>query len=337
MTEIIRVGVIGAGRMGKIRVDNFSRIPGVEVAALATPYEAETYEWARASGIPKITEDANEILQDDSIQAVAICSPTSTHSEYVIEAAKQGKHIFCEKPIANTVAETKQVLEVVTEAGIMFQVGFNRRYDSNFLKIKELCTNGELGDIHIVNISSRDPARPRIEFVKTSGGMFVDMMIHDFDMIRYLTGASIEEVYAYGDALIDPRIGELGDVDTCIAIVKLSNGGIGTIDNSRETHYGYDQRVEVFGSKGSAYAKNKTSHTVEISTKDGVEKDRPLYYLVERYLDSFRVETEAFIKALREGTSPMVTGDDALQALLGSVAATISFKEKRPVRISELV
>jgi myo-inositol 2-dehydrogenase/D-chiro-inositol 1-dehydrogenase len=318
MTEIIRVGVIGAGRMGKIRVDNFSRIPGVEVAALATPYEAETYEWARASGIPKITEDANEILQDDSIQAVAICSPTSTHSEYVIEAAKQGKHIFCEKPIANTVAETKQVLEVVTEAGIMFQVGFNRRYDSNFLKIKELCTNGELGDIHIVNISSRDPARPRIEFVKTSGGMFVDMMIH-------------------GDALIDPRIGELGDVDTCIAIVKLSNGGIGTIDNSRETHYGYDQRVEVFGSKGSAYAKNKTSHTVEISTKDVVEKDRPLYYLVERYLDSFRVETEAFIKALREGTSPMVTRDDALQALLGSVAATISFKEKRPVRISELV
>ncbi len=337
MTEIIRVGVLGAGRMGKIRVENLSRMPGVEVAALATPYSSEIYEWARSLGVPKVTEDANEIFQDESITAVAICSPTDTHVEYIQEAAKRGKHIFTEKPIANNVAETIQVLETVEKAGVVFQVGFNRRYDSNFIKIKELVSSGELGDVHVINISSRDPARPRIEFVKHSGGMFVDMMIHDFDMIRYLTDSDIEEVYAYGGALIDPRIGELGDVDTCVAVVKLTNGAICTIDNSRETHYGYDQRVEVFGSKGNAYAHNKTSHNVVISTKDGVEKDKPLYFLVERYMDSFGLEIREFIKALREHTPPIVTGSDALQALLGSVAAQLSYKENRPVKISEVV
>lgn len=334
--ETIRIGVLGAGRMGKIRVENLSRMPGVEVATLVTPDYGEIAPWARSRGISTITDDAAAIFEDDSIQAVVICSPTDSHSDYVQEAARRGKHIFCEKPIANDVAQTKDVLETVEKAGVVFQLGFNRRYDPNFIKIKELCNSGELGDIHVVNISSRDPARPDIRFVKRSGGMFVDMMIHDFDMLRYLTGSEIEEVYAHGEVLIDPQIGELGDVDTAAVIVKLANGAICTIDNSRETHYGYDQRVEVFGSKGNARAKNKTSHNVEISTKEGVETDKPLYYLVERYMDSFALEIEEFIKALREGTPPIVGGADGLKALLGSVAADRSAKENRPVRIGEV-
>jgi myo-inositol 2-dehydrogenase/D-chiro-inositol 1-dehydrogenase len=334
--EEIRVGVIGSGRMGKIRVENLSKMPGVEVVTLVTQDIDDILPWAHTWGISNITDDASRIFEDESITAVVICSPTDSHAEYVKQAARCGKHIFCEKPIANGVAETKEVLDVVAAAGVVFQLGFNRRYDPNFIKLKELCSSGELGDIHVINISSRDPVRPAIEFVAHSGGMFVDMMIHDFDMLRYLTGSEIVEVYANGEVLIDPRIGEADDVDTAVVVVKLANGAICTIDNSRETHYGYDQRVEVFGSKGSAYAKNKTGHNVEVSTKEGVEKDRPLHYLVERYMDSFGVEIRGFISALRQGIPPTVGGVDGLKALLGSVAADQSARENRPVRISSV-
>ncbi len=334
----IRVAVIGAGRIGKIHIENLvNKISEAEVTCVADIQVDKTKEWAKKFGIERVIPDPIKAIQEPDIDAVIICSPTDTHADLIIESARAGKDIFCEKPIDRDLDRIEAALKEVKNAGVKFQVGFNRRFDHNFRKIRSLVKNGEIGDVHIVNITSRDPTPPSIEYVKSSGGIFVDMTIHDFDMARYLTGSEVTEVYAVGNVLVDPEIGKIGDYDTAITTLKFENGAICTIDNSRKAVYGYDQRVEVFGSKGSAIAYNDRPTNVIISTQNAVCMDKPLYFFLERYKESFVQEMQDFIDCLKDDEEPMVTGKDGFQAMAIAVAATKSAKEKKPVKVEEIL
>ena len=338
MSESVRIGVIGAGRIGKIHAENLARlVPGARLEGIAdvmlTP---EMEAWARTLGTRLVTKDPQVLLDDKDIDAVIICSSTDTHADFTVAAAKAGKHVFCEKPVDLAVPKVLSALEAVRQAGVKLQVGFNRRFDHNFRRIRELGKAGELGQIHIVKICSRDPAPPPASYVAVSGGIFLDMMIHDFDMARFQAGSDIVEVHAFGAALVDPEIGKAGDVDTAVVSLKFANGAIGVIDNSRRAAYGYDQRVEVFGSKGSASAENDTPTTVKHSNEAGVISDKPLYFFLERYKAAFVDEMVAFVDAIIKKTATAVDGKDGLEDLLVALAAGKSLKEKRPVTIAEI-
>lgn len=335
---MLKVGIIGAGRIGKVHAESITKyVPNAEVKAIADPFMTEeTKAWAKSMGIKDVYTDHKKILEDSEIEAVLVCSSTDTHSTMSIEAAEAGKHIFCEKPIDHNLERIYQVLDVVEKAGVKFQVGFNRRFDHNFKAVKEAVRNGKVGDPHIIKITSRDPEAPPVEYVKVSGGIFLDMTIHDFDMVRYLSGSEVEEVYAAGNVLVDPAIGEAGDVDTAIVTLKFANGALGVIDNSRRAAYGYDQRAEVFGSKGSVAVSNDKNSTAVISTADGVGTEKPLYFFLERYMQSFADEIKEFIDAIVNDTEVPVTGVDGLKPVLIGLAAKKSLEEGRPVKISEI-
>jgi myo-inositol 2-dehydrogenase/D-chiro-inositol 1-dehydrogenase len=336
-TKTIRIGVIGAGRIGKIHAENLAtRIPGVEVAAIADVNRAAAEETAARLHIAKACADYQDILGDKSIDAVAICSSTDTHSRLIMEVAAAGKHIFCEKPIDHDLARIDQALTSAKNAGVRLQIGFNRRFDPNFRKVRELVMAGKIGKPHLLRITSRDPAPPSPEYAKVSGGMFLDMTIHDFDMARYIVGSNVTEVYAAAGVLVDPRIGEAGDVDTAIITLYFENGAIGTIDNSRQAVYGYDQRVEVFGSGGMVAVANNTPDTHVYSNGEGVQSAKPLYFFLERYTDSFINELKEFIKSIQEGTETPVTGMDGRIPVVMALAAKKSYLEHRPVKLSEI-
>ncbi len=335
--EKVRVGIIGAGRIGRVHSKSLTNnVPEAELVAISDKFVESAKKAAVEFGIPNYYEDYHKILEDPTIQAVFVCSPTNTHADIAMEAAKAGKHIFCEKPIDTSVAKILETERVVKEAGVKMQIGFNRRFDHNFRKIHELAKNGDLGDIQIVKITSRDPEPPSAEYAAASGGMFLDMTIHDFDMAAYQAGSPVEEVYAVGAVTVDPAIGEAGDIDTAIITLKFENGAIGVIDNCRQAVYGYDQRVEVFGTKGAASADNDTETNVTVSTKEAVTKDKPLFFFLERYMQSFGDEVREFIKAIQNGTEVPVTIQDGLQPIKIAQAANLSMKEHRPVKLSEI-
>jgi myo-inositol 2-dehydrogenase/D-chiro-inositol 1-dehydrogenase len=338
MAEKIMIGIIGAGRIGKLHGNNLAGfIPQAKLEAVADiALNAEQEAWAKGLGARIVSKDPQDLLKDPSIKALVICSSTDTHADLTVAAARAGKHIFCEKPIDLAVPKVKAALEEVKKAGVKLQVGFNRRFDHNFARIRELTLAGEVGNVQIVKISSRDPAPPPPAYVAVSGGIYIDMMIHDFDMARFQAGSAITEVYAAGAVLIDPEIGKAGDVDTTIVTLKFGNGAIGVIDNSRKAVYGYDQRVEVFGSKGSAAAENDTPSTVKLSNEKGVIGDKPLYFFLERYNRAFIEEMNAFVDAVQNDKPAPVTGEDGLADLYAALAATKSLKEGRPVKISEI-
>ncbi len=335
---MIKVGIIGAGRIGKVHAESISKyVPNAVVEAIADPFMNDTTrEWAKGLNIKNIHTNHEDILNNPEIKAVLICSSTDTHSQMSIEAAKAGKHIFCEKPIDHDLTRIQNVLDVVEECGVKFQVGFNRRFDHNFSAIKKAVVDGIIGDPHIIKITSRDPEAPPAEYVKVSGGMFLDMTIHDFDMVRYLSGSEVVEVYAMGNVLVDAAIGKAGDIDTAIITMKLENGALAVIDNSREAAYGYDQRAEVFGSKGSVAVSNDKNSTVVISSKDGVHMEKPLYFFLERYMQSFSDEIKEFVDAIINDSSVLVTGLDGLKPVLIGLAAKRSLIEGRPVKLSEM-
>jgi myo-inositol 2-dehydrogenase / D-chiro-inositol 1-dehydrogenase len=334
---ILRFGIIGAGRIGKIHAENVAtRIPCVEAAAIADVDLKAAQELAARLHIPAALADYHDILCDPTIDAVAICSSTDTHAQIVIEAAAAGKHIFCEKPIDHDLAKIDAALEAVRKAGVKLQIGFNRRFDPNFRHVQEMVAEGKLGALHILRITSRDPAPPPISYVKVSGGMFLDMTIHDFDMARYLTGSEVVEVYTAAAVRVDPEIGEAGDVDTAIITLRFANGAIGTIDNSRKAVYGYDQRVEVFGSGGMMQAMNNTPHSDLFADAEGVHAAKPLYFFLERYTESFIAEMRAFVKSIQEDTVPPVTGIDGRIPVIIGMAAKKSYLENRPVKLSEI-
>lgn len=330
----VRIGIIGAGRIGKLHAENLRYFPDVEIVAVSDIFADSVREWAEAIGIPKVTKDYMELLKDPNIDAVMICSPTDTHVDIIEESVKAGKHIFCEKPISLNLAKTAQVLKTAPPSGVKFQIGFNRRFDHNMARVKELAQEGKAGDLHMIKITSRDPAAPPKEYIKSSGGLFADMAIHDFDLARFLIGSDVEEVYAQGTVLVDPVFAELGDIDTAITTLKFKNGVLGVITNSRQAHY-YDQRVEVFGSSGSIAIQNDLPNSAEVYTSDGVYRDKPLYFFLERYKEAYIKELQSFIASILDDSPVPVDVNDGYQAELIAHAAGISLKEKRPVTLQE--
>jgi myo-inositol 2-dehydrogenase/D-chiro-inositol 1-dehydrogenase len=307
------------------------------VTAIADPLVDAASKTAASLHIPRIISDYHEILSDPAVDAVAICSPTDTHAQMIVEAAQAGKHIFCEKPIAYDLAKIDEALAAAQKAGVKLQIGFNRRFDPNFRQVHAMVAEGKIGQPHILRITSRDPAPPPIEYVKVSGGIFFDMTIHDFDMARYLMGSDVDELFVAGGVMVDPKIGEVGDIDTAIITLRFKNGAIGTIDNSRKAVYGYDQRVEVFGSGGMVAAFNNTQDNNVYSNAEGVHSAKPLYFFLERYMTSFIEEMKAFVDCIQNGTQPSVTAIDGRIPVLMGMAAGKSYRENRPVKLSEVV
>jgi len=337
MSKKLKLGIIGAGRIGKLHAENIiHHIPEAKIKTIADVFIEQVREWAKVVGIPRLTADYKEILADKEIDAVLICSSTDTHADFVIESAEAGKHIFCEKPIDLSIEKIKNALKAVESAGVKLQVGFNRRFDRNHKSVRDVVIDGKIGEPHFILITSRDPAPPPLEYVRVSGGIFLDMTIHDFDMARYLSGSEVEEVYALGGVMIDPAIGKAGDIDTAVVTLKFANGAIGVINNSRKATYGYDQRVEVFGSKGSVLNLNDLSSTTIISTEKGVVSEKPKYFFLERYSESFIAEMRGFIDAVLNDKTTPVTGEDGLKPVLIALAAKKSLLENRPVKISEI-
>lgn len=335
---MINIGIIGAGRIGKVHGESVTRyIKQATVKAIADPFlSEETIQWAKNSGIKETYKDYKKILEDKSIDAVLICSSTDTHSEISLEAIKAGKHIFCEKPIDHDINKIKEVMEALKGTGLKYQVGFNRRFDHNFAAIKAAVEEGKVGDINIIKITSRDPAAPPVSYIKVSGGIFLDMTIHDFDMVRYISNSEVEEIYAIGDALVDKEIAAAGDVDTAIISMKLANGALAVIDNCRRTSYGYDQRLEVFGSKGQASIGNDTSSSAIITNEDGVISEKPLHFFLERYMQAYVKEVSDFIDAIINDREVPVGVNDGLQPVFIGLAAKKSLQENRPVKIKDI-
>ena len=337
MPTQVNVAVIGAGRIGKLHAQHLAfRLPEANLLAVADIFLEAAETCAAECQVPAAFQDYRRILDDPDIEAVVICSSTDTHAQIIEEAAAAGKHIFCEKPLDLDLARMDRVLAAVDEAGVKLQVGFNRRFDPNFKRVRDLVAAGEIGTPHIVRITSRDPEPPPIEYVKVSGGIFLDMTIHDFDMARYLIGSEVEEIFAAGGVLVDPEIGRVGDIDTAVITLRYANGAMGTIDNSRKAVYGYDQRVEVFGSDGMVAVSNNTPDSAVVSDAQGVHGTLPLFFFVERYTDSYIAEMRAFIECVQQDKVPPVTGVDGRVPVVMGYAARTSYEENRPVRLSEV-
>lgn len=335
---MLKIGIIGAGRIGKVHAESITyHVKNATVLSIADPFmNADIERFAKDLGIKNISKDYHDILNDPEIQAVMICSSTNTHADIAIEAIKAGKHVFCEKPISQDLAKIKEVMEALKGSKLKFQVGFNRRFDHNFEAVRNAVKDGKIGDVHVVKITSRDPDAPSLDYVKVSGGIFLDMTIHDFDMTRYLSGSDVEEVYVNGACLVNPDIAKCGDIDTAIITMKLKNGALAVIDNSRKAAYGYDQRAEVFGSLGQVAVTNDSQSTAVISSGAGVCGEKPLYFFLERYMASFSKEVAMFADACLNDTPVPVDINDGLQPVLIAKAAKKSMDEGRPVKISEI-
>ncbi len=335
---MINIGIIGVGRIGRVHGESISKyVKNARVKAVADPFLNDSSRaWAKSMGIEETYTDYKKILQDPDIQAVLICASTDQHSPLSIEALQAGKHVFCEKPIDHDVKKIKEVLDVVKASGKKYQVGFNRRFDHNFKAIHEAVAAGRVGKQQIIKITSRDPEPPSIDYVKISGGIFLDMTIHDFDMVRYLSGSEVEEVYAAGSVTVDPAIGEAGDIDTAIITLKLANGATAVIDNCRAACYGYDQRAEVFGTKGCIAISNDSDSNAVFSGSDGVVSEKPMFFFLERYMMAYANEINSFVEAIVNDTPTKVNANDGLAPVLIGLAAKKSVTKHRPVKIAEI-
>jgi myo-inositol 2-dehydrogenase/D-chiro-inositol 1-dehydrogenase len=337
MASKVSVGVIGSGRIGKLHLNNLlHRIPDVEVKMICDLKPVDELlpaDWLRDVAT---TSDYHEVLENPDIQAVFILTTTSSHVQISIDAAEAGKDIFCEKPIDTDIGEVRRALAAVEKAGVKYMIGFNRRFDHNFRRIREVAQSGTIGDPQVVKITSRDPGY-NLDYLRTSGGILYDMCIHDLDMARYLSGLEVKEVFANGSVLVDPGIAEFDDVDTIMINLKFNNGAMAIIDGSRQAVYGYDQRIEVFGSAGMAITPNDRPSLVEVFTKDaGPMTDKIQYFFLERYAQAFLDEVTEFLACIRENKEPPVTGKDCLDAILIAAAAKKSLDEHRIVALSEV-
>lgn len=335
----MKVGIIGAGRIGKVHAKNISMfLPQIEIKIVADPFiNEETAEFlTKECRVGNITKNVEDIFNDNEIEAVLICSATSTHAEYIIASAKAKKHIYCEKPIDYDLEKVHKAIQTAKDANVKLQIGFNRRFDHNYRAVYDAINDGKIGDVHMIKISSRDHIPPSKEYAASSGGIFYDMMIHDFDMARFLSGSEVEEVTAYGSVLVDPMFGEIGDVDTAIVMIKLESGAIVTIDCSRKAVYGCDQRVEVFGSKGMIQTDNDYHNTVLISDANCTSHQNGHTNMWNRYTNAFVSEILSFIEIIQNDEEPFVGGNDGLQPVYIAEAATKSLKEGRCVKISEI-
>ncbi|MGD8488290.1 MAG: inositol 2-dehydrogenase [Anaerolineae bacterium] len=337
MKNAINVGLVGAGRIGRVHAENLaSRIPEANLLAVSDVFVEAAEKLAAELQIPAAYADHHHILDDESVDAVLICSSTDTHAQFIAEAAAAGKQIFCEKPIALDLEAIDGALAAVEEAGVKLMIGFNRRFDPNFKRVREVVAAGEIGQPQVLRITSRDPAPPPIAYVQVSGGLFLDMTIHDFDMARYLMGSEVEQIYAAGEVLVDPDIGQAGDVDTAVITLHFENGALGVIDNSRQAVYGYDQRVEVFGSGGLVTADNDYPNSARISDAHRVHRDLPLNFFMDRYTESYIAEIRTFVRCILNDEPLPVTGVDGRIPVVMGYAAKRSHELGRPVKLDEV-
>jgi len=334
--NIINIGLIGTGRIGRIHAKNITKIPDAKLYGL---YDIDLHsagDLANKYNRIKIFDTAGKLFADKRINAVIICSSTDTHAGFIIDAAHEGKHIFCEKPISFELNRIDAALVAVKKNSVKLQIGFNRRFDKNFYYLFESIHSGKIGDTHIIKITSRDPKPPSLKYIKKSGGLFLDMSIHDFDMARYLTGSEVSCVYASGDARINKQIIKFGDIDTAVCILHFENGVIGIIDNSRQAVYGYDQRVEVFGVKGMLNAGNNVAHQSNLADSEGFHSASLIEYFLERYQESYLLELEDFIDCIVHNKTVKVSGKDGRNAVAIAIAAKKSLIEKRLVYLNEI-
>lgn len=335
----INIGLIGAGRIGKIHAETLAtRTPGANLIAVCDINADAASELGAHFGVANTTTNAQAVIDDPDVDAVVIAAATDTHAPLIIAAAEADKDIFCEKPIAIDLETIDRALNVVEQTGVRLQIGFNRRFDPSFKAARELIASGTLGDPRIVRITSRDPQPPPLSYLQVSGGIFMDMTVHDFDMARYLVDSDVVDVYAVGGALVDDAIAsEANDLDTVVVTLRYANGAICTIDNCRATTYGYDQRVEWFGSEGQLVVGNHTPNQVTVTNEAGALGAKPLYFFLERYMESYIAEMQAFVAALENDTPPLVTGADGRAPAVMGLAAWKSAREGRPVRLDEIV
>ncbi len=329
---MLTIGIVGVGRIGKMHAEIIAReLAGATLVAVSdtnTDLANSIAQQLRVQALP-----AQDLIGSPNIDAVAICSSTDTHVELIEAAAEAGKAIFCEKPISLNLTEVDRAIAAVEKNQVPFMVGFNRRFDPAHASVHKAVTSGLIGEVHLARISSRDPAPPPIEYIKVSGGIFVDMMIHDFDMIGYLVDSPVVEVFAKGAVRIDPAIGEAGDIDTAVVMLTHANGTITTIDNSRQAVYGYDQRIEVFGAKGMAASENPLAHSGVVRTSEGTSTSKLPFYFLERYMDSYRLEWQAFVNFVEHGgDSPISAAAGRIPIVLG-LAALQSLHTGQPVQI----
>jgi myo-inositol 2-dehydrogenase/D-chiro-inositol 1-dehydrogenase len=331
---MLRIAVIGVGRIGSMHAELLARrVAGVEVACVADADHETARTVAAELDVPAV--GVAEALAGDA-GAVAICASTDTHADLIVAAARAGKAIFCEKPVSLDLAEVDRALQEVEAAGVPFQIGFNRRFDPAHQAVHDAVASGAVGEPHIVRISSRDPAPPPFAYVEVSGGIFLDMTIHDFDMARYVAGSEVVEVFARGGVRIDSGFADAGDVDTALVTLVHENGCLTAIDNSRRAVYGYDQRVEVFGSAGMAASENPPAHTAVVRTAAGTRHAGLPHFYLERYVPSYLREWDAFVAAIEGGRTPPVTLADARAPLVIGLAAWRSLRERRPVETAEV-
>ncbi|GJL93773.1 MAG: inositol 2-dehydrogenase [Hyphococcus sp.] len=327
-----QIALVGAGRIGAIHAGNVARHPRLKLACIVDASEDAAQSLAAATGAKACS--LAEAIADNSVKGAIIASSTDTHLEFSIMAAKSGKAVFCEKPIDLCLEKVSNSASLFADADTAFLLGFNRRFDPNFMKLRSQLQNGAVGKIETIHITSHDPAPPPLSYIPKSGGLFRDMTIHDFDMARWLTGEEFIEVFAQGACLIDKRIEDHGDIDTAKILLKTASGRMVFISNSRRSGYGYDQRIEVFGSEGRIAAGNMYETTVEHWSQGGRNADKPLEFFLERYATAYESEIAHFADILDRSCKPSVTYDDGYKALLIGEAAIRSWKEKSPISIS---
>jgi myo-inositol 2-dehydrogenase/D-chiro-inositol 1-dehydrogenase len=328
----LRFALFGAGRIGAIHAGNLARHSRAELRYVVDVNGTAAQELARSHGA--VAADADTALKDPSVGAVLIASSTNTHADLCVASAKAGKAIFCEKPIDLSLTRVEQCLAAVRSAGVPMLVGFNRRFDPSFAALKRRVDRGDIGNVEQVIISSRDPAPPPLAYVKVSGGLFRDMMIHDFDMARWLLGEEPQTVFAAASSIVDADIGRAGDVDSAMVLMHTPSGRLCHINNSRRASYGYDQRIEVHGSKGRLIAGNPTPTTVEIANGDAVAVDKPYHFFLERYVEAYANELDQFITAVDERRPMPVSGEDGRRALLLAEAAIQSLGTGKAVSVA---
>lgn len=337
------LGVIGGGNIGRIHVKNIvTSVLEAELRYVADAYPDAYNKWAEENGFPRAIPDHSVIFQDPEVEGVLICAPAALHAELIMEAARAGKNVFCEKPLDYSVEKMKEALKVVEECGVKLQIGYNRRFDHNHNAVHRMVTEGKIGEVRHIKITSRDPLPPPPEYFAavggSAGGMFLDTSIHDFDMARFMAnGAEVTEIFATGSGMINKEAASHGGVDTTTAILKFDSGAMAVIDNCWQCAYGYDQRLEVFGSKGAVTDANDTPSTVILANEAGQTAEKPMFFYIDRYIAAYTDEIHAFIDAIVNDKPVPVTGKDGYYSFLIAKACDISLKEKRVVTMEEML
>ncbi|MGY3726930.1 MULTISPECIES: inositol 2-dehydrogenase [Cobetia] len=330
----MKIALLGAGRIGRVHARAITEHPTAQLACISDAYAPAAEALASEYSVPVLS--AEEVFASDAIEAILIASSTPTHSDFLERAVRAGKAVLCEKPIDLDLARTRECLAVLAEHPVTCALGFNRRHDPQFAALKQAVTEGRVGELEMIAITSRDPEPPPAEYIAASGGIFRDMSIHDLDMAAWLLGEPVSEISVTGSCLIDPAIGEAGDLDSVLISLKSVSGKLASISNSRRACYGYDQRIEVFGSKGMLEARNETDTRLRFTGEQGVMDERPKWFFLERYAQAFGREVADFVSACLDKRAPLAGAQDGLAALELAEAALISWREGRRVLLSEI-